>query len=42
MYVLPICFPDWLGRYTIRGRVLYPDHHEEILPFAAEDRFGIT
>jgi hypothetical protein len=40
MYVLPLCLPNLLSRFKIRGRVQYSDDRQEIPPFAAEDDFG--
>jgi hypothetical protein len=39
MYVLPVCFPK-LALYGMRGRVVYPDHHVDIPPAAADEEFG--
>jgi CRISPR/Cas system-associated exonuclease Cas4 (RecB family) len=39
MYVLPICFPKY-GLYTIRGRLVYPDHSVEIAPAAVDSTFA--
>jgi hypothetical protein len=38
MHVLPVCFPD-LALYTIRGRVVYPNHSVEIAPCAVDAGF---
>jgi hypothetical protein len=39
MYVLPICFPK-LALYSMRGQVVYSDHHVEIPPGTADESFG--
>lgn len=39
MYVLPICFSK-LSLYTFKGRVVYPNHHVDIPPSAADAGFG--